>query len=160
MSQRNPRSYMRAPLLPQNHVAVNGMRQAGVKDIPALSKLLLSAYLGTIDQEEETEAEALIEIEKTFNGEHGPFVPECSMVMASGEELLSAALVTRWQGRPFLAFSMTNPNHKRKGLARACLVATMEELRSRGEQELRLVVTLANNPAKRLYESLGFVLSE
>jgi ribosomal protein S18 acetylase RimI-like enzyme len=41
-------------------------------------------------------------------------------------------------------------------LARACLLAAMAELAHSGEQELRLVVTLANVPAYHLYKSLGF----
>ncbi len=151
---------MRAPLTPQDRLAVPGLRPAALGDAPALARLLLAAYRGTIDEEEDTEAEAALEIEKTFSGEYGEFLPACSMVVPSGTGLASATLITRLTQRPFVAFTMSAPDHKRSGLARACLVAAMETLRSGGDTELWLVVTLANTPAMRLYESLGFVLAE
>ena len=46
----------------------------------------------------------------------------------------------------------------RQGLARATLERSMRTLYRDGERELWLVVTLANAPARRLYESLSFVV--
>ena len=55
---------------------------------------------------------------------------------------------------------MTEPNSKRTGLARACMMAAMSRLHAAGEHELHLVVTLANLPAFNLYTSLGFVVED
>jgi GNAT superfamily N-acetyltransferase len=110
-----------------------------------------------VDDEGEGEAEALAEIQKTYAGEYGAFVLKCSRVVEREGRLVSATLITRWQERPFVAFSVTDPGCKRTGLARACMVAAMQCLRAAGESELRLVVTLANTPAVKLYKSLGFV---
>ncbi len=70
----------------------------------------------------------------------------------------AATLVTRVKGEPFVAFSMTAPAWKRRGLARAGLVRAMNRLREAGETQVSLVVTRANEPAVRLYESLGFAV--
>ena len=43
-----------------------------------------------------------------------------------------------------------------QGFARECMQAAMSELLIQGERELRLVVTLANMPAVKLYTGLGF----
>ena len=83
-------------------------------------------------------------------------MPCCSKVVERGGTLLSAALITRWEGRPLVAFSFTDPAFAGQGLARACLLAAMSELTDQGERELRLVVTLANTRAVRLYTRLGF----
>ena len=136
------------------------MRAPVEADTMALAALMVAAYRGTIEDHSESEAQALIEVHKTFDGDYGGFVPECSRLVARQGELLRACLVTRWQDRPFVAFSMTAPQAKRRGLARACLVDAMQALRTRGETELRLVVTLANQPARDLYESLGFVVEQ
>jgi GNAT superfamily N-acetyltransferase len=151
---------MRARLGEMPIPAIDGLRLPSDADMHQLASLMYSAYRGTIDDEDETEAEALIEVQKTFTGAYGVFVPSCSAVVERGGRLLSATLVTRWQDRPFVAFSMTEPNSKRTGLARACLIAAMSRLHAAGEHELGLVVTMANFPAISLYTSLGFVVEE
>lgn len=148
---------MRAPLAGTPAPAVAGLRAPIAVDVAELGALLFAAYRGTVDDEGESEAAARAEIEKTYAGEYGAFVPGCSRVVERDGRLVSATLITRWQGRPFVAFSVTDPACKRTGLARACMVAAMQCLRAAGETELRLVVTLANTPALSLYNSLGFI---
>lgn len=151
------RSFMRVEL-PRRHAGIApGVRTFEPGDEQDLGVLMFRAYLGTIDQEEETLEQAHAEIRKTIVGEYGAFVPSCSMVIERHDQLLSATLVTRFQERPFIAFSFTAPEHKNMGLARACMNASMAALAANGERELRLVVTLANEPAYHLYQSLGFI---
>ncbi len=123
-----------------------------------LGTLMHRAYLGTIDYEGETIEDAIAEVRKTFAGEHGALMNACSTLIERDRNLVSATLVTRWRDSPFIAFSMTDPLFKRRGLARACLISSTNKLAAAGERELRLVVTLANEPAMALYESLGFVV--
>jgi GNAT superfamily N-acetyltransferase len=160
MSHHLRRRHMLARLGACTRVPVVGMRSPLASDIPGLAALMHAAYHGTTDDEGETEADALIEVQKTFAGEYGAFDPNCSRIVVNRGESLSATLVTRWQDRPFVAFSMTAPTSKRTGLARACLIDVMQDLLAHGERELRLVVTSANVPARSLYESLGFVAEE
>jgi len=160
MGKGLPRSYMRAALVARQRPQLIGMRSPVEGDCLQLAKLMCAAYRGAVDDEGENEDVALVEVRKTFAGEYGVFVPHCSKVVGQCQELLHATLVTRWEDRPFIAFSMTGPTAKRTGLARGCLVNAMQDLRVQGESELRLVVTLANLPALSLYESLGFVVQE
>ena len=125
-------------------------------DVASLGGLLYRSYRGTVDDEGETPEQAAIEISRTVGGAYGEFMPRCSKVVERGGTLLSAALITRWEGRPLVAFSFTDPAFAGQGLARACLLAAMSELADQGERELRLVVTLANTRAVRLYTRLGF----
>ena len=133
-----------------------GMRRFSPDDAQPLGKLLFEAYLGTIDQEEDTLEQAHAEIGKTINGEYGVFLPSCSIVVERSGSLVSAALLTRFRDRPFIAFSVTSPDSKNQGLARACIGAAMTELHAVGESEVHLVVTRANGPAFHLYKTLGF----
>lgn len=148
---------MRAPLIERATPVVDGLRATTAHDVPALATLLLAGYRGTVDYEGEDAAAALVEIQRTFAGEYGEFVPTCSRVVERDGALRSATLVTRWEARPFITFTVTDPSYQRTGLARACLVSAMQGLRAAGESEVRLAVTLANEPALRLYESLGFI---
>jgi len=134
------------------------VRRYAATDGPALADLMHRAYQGTVDDEGGTPEEAAAEIARTVAGDYGTFMPECSQVLEREGRLLSATLVTRFQGRPFVAFTFTDPACTGQGLARRCMQAAMVALYERGERELRLVVTLANAPAVRLYTRLGFRL--
>jgi ribosomal protein S18 acetylase RimI-like enzyme len=134
-----------------------GMRCPTAADEVQLASLMYHAYLGTIDYEGEDEAAALEEVRRTFAGQYGSFLWSASRVMERDAALASAALLTRWEGKPFVAFSMTRPEFKRRGLARACLESAVNQLLLEGEQELWLAVTLANVAAMSLYRKLGFL---
>jgi hypothetical protein len=45
----------------------------------------------------------------------------------------------------------------RGAYGRSCMLNAMASLHTAGEEKLSLVVTVADTPAYRLYESLGFV---
>jgi ribosomal protein S18 acetylase RimI-like enzyme len=125
-------------------------------DVHALGGLMYRAYLDTVDYEGETLEQAAAEVRNTIQGEYGGFVPTCSKVVVRAGSLLSATLITRFQDKPFVAFTFTDPGFSGQGLARECMQAAMSELFKQGERELRLVVTLANAPAVKLYTRLGF----
>ena len=126
-------------------------------DEPALGPLMLRAYRGTVDDEGETLEDAVAEVRKTLAGDYGDFMPACSMVAEREAHVVSATLVTRLVGQPFIAFTFTDPACQGQGLAGACIRAAMAQLLMQGERELGLMVTLANTPAVSLYTRLGFV---
>lgn len=136
--------------------AAAGVRAIVAADEAGLGELLHRAYAGTIDDEGESLEQACAEVRKTFEGAYGEFNRECSIVVEREGRVVSATLITRYQDRPFVAFSFTDPAFKNQGLARACMVAAMGALRAQGEREVRLVVTVANAPAVALYRRLGF----
>jgi ribosomal protein S18 acetylase RimI-like enzyme len=127
-------------------------------DTEALAILLFAAYRGTIDDEGDSFAEALAEIEKMWRGEYGRFLPDCSVAIERGEFLVSACLVSFFEPHdaPLVVFLMTRPEAKRQGLARRLLEYSMALLSEKGHSRLTLVVTDGNDAAQRLYASLGF----
>ncbi len=148
---------MTVTLTERARVRLDGERAPAASDQPALAGLLLAAYRGSVDEEEQTLAQALAEIGRTFEGHYGAFMPDCSRLIERNQALVAATLVTRWGDRPLVAFCMTAPALRRRGLARASLINTMQDLRQAGEPLLSLVVTVANRPACALYRQLGFV---
>lgn len=157
MTYQPKRIDMTVRLASRDTIKISGERTPVDRDKVQLSELLMAAYHGTIDDEGETPEQALAEIEKTYAGEYGPFMPSCSRVFDRGGRIVSATLVTGWKERPFVAFAMTHPDWKRQGLARVGMVSAMAALHAQGHTLLSLVVTLKNEPAYNLYKSLGFV---
>ncbi len=147
---------MRVELSASDRTRGPNVRTFDPDDVRALGAVMYRAYLDTVDYDGETPEQADAEVAKTVEGEYGQFMPACSMVAVDGDSIVSATLITRFQGRPFVAFTFTDPAFSRRGLAQRCMQAAMFELFARGEQELRLLVTLANAPAVKLYTGLGF----
>ncbi len=135
-----------------------GSRAVAESDKESLAVLLYAAYRGTIDDEGDSFADALVEIEKTLRGDYGRFLPECSFVVEEGEFLASACLVTFFEphNAPLVVFLMTRPEAKRRGLAHGLLERSMNALLDAGYERLTLVVTDGNEPAQGLYRQLGF----
>jgi len=125
-------------------------------DREGLARLMLDAYRGTVDDDGETEADALAVIDQLLAGEFGAYDAEASEVVERDGRPVAATLLTEWDGGPFVAFSMTHPEWQRRGFARGGLLRAMGHLAARGETRLDLVVTAANEPAAALYRSLGF----
>ena len=150
------RSVLRVTFEPSCFTPAKGVRPVQESDRAALGQLMYHAYLGTVDYEGETEEQAAAEIARTFAGAYGTLNAAASQVFEQDGRILSATLITTWQQRPFVAFSMTHPEAKNRGLARACMRAAMGVLASQGHRELRLVITRVNAPALALYTRLGF----
>lgn len=150
------RAFMRVALAASKPSAGLDVRTFAPDDAQALGALMYRAYLDTVDYEGETPEQSAAEVVKTIAGGYGAFMPDCSKVVARADALLSATLITRFQDRPFVAFTFTDPEFAGQGLARQCMRAAMAELAAQGERELRLVVTLANTRAVELYTRLGF----
>jgi ribosomal protein S18 acetylase RimI-like enzyme len=150
---------MEVTLHPQSIPAEFRSRVVRPEDKEALATLLFAAYRGTIDDEGDSFADALEEIEKTWRGDYGRFLPECSFVVEDGEYLSSACMVSFFEphAAPLVVFLMTRPEAKRRGLARCLLWRSMNALRDAAFSRLTLVVTDGNEPAQRLYHLLGFV---
>lgn len=133
-------------------------RNVTAGDAVALGELMLEAYRGTVDYEGETLEETISEVRETLNGKYGPLLEQASFLIEEDGRVLSASLVTWWEetNSPLLAFSMTHPVAKGRGMATLLLQLTINTLRALGYEELSLVVTASNHPARHLYEKMGF----
>ncbi len=151
------RQNMYVNLTSQKRMFVEGERLPIDHDKEQVAALMLDAYRGTIDDEGESIVEARAEIDRTFNGEYGRFLPEFSRVVVRDSQIISAILVTEWQGTPFIAFAMTAKAWQRKGLSKSCMINLMQDLYESQYSILRLSVTTTNLPAVNLYVSLSFV---
>lgn len=156
MADRRERHLLRATLVRQRVAEDARARVPQPEDGDALAALMLEAYRGTIDDEGETPEETRAAVQQLFDGDFGPLLWAVSEVIEEDGRLVAATLITIWDDRPFLAFTVTAPSHQRQGLARAGVQRAMNRLRAGDETELQLVVTQGNSAAEHMYTSLGF----
>jgi GNAT superfamily N-acetyltransferase len=125
-------------------------------DGPALGRLAFAAYRGSVDDRGETETEHVEDLTATLSGRYGRLMVPASTVVEDGDaRLAAAALFTWWDELPLLAFCLTDPRRRGRGLATGLISHAARDLAAEGHREMHLVVT-DGNPARALYERLGF----
>jgi ribosomal protein S18 acetylase RimI-like enzyme len=147
---------MRLNLTPHGVDPDQAARLVSRADVPELAHLMIDAYRGTIDDEGETLEEAQAEMRATMDGKYGEFLSTCSFAIELDGVLVSACLVTFWEGMPLIAFTMTHPDRQNRGLLTEILKRSINAMIAEGHEEARLLVTKGNLPAVHVYERLGF----
>jgi FR47-like protein len=133
------------------------IRSPSLDDGDGLSRLMLDAYVGTIDYDGENLADAKVEVEEYFSSE--PLL-ECSRVVEIGGELAAATLVSLWNGAPLIAYVMTRSSRKGQGLARVVLVSALDCLARTANRQVHAFITEGNTASERLFMGLGAVKIE
>ncbi|MET9310405.1 GNAT family N-acetyltransferase [Kribbella sp. NPDC003505] len=129
------------------------LRPPSADDAVALGRLYFEAYDPGVASA--TEAEALDDIHRTFDGEYGVLDTALSRLAWMGDELVGALLVVErapWPDTPdcrFVIELFTARNHRRSGIAKLLLAEC-------SAVEVALRVQETNAPALALYRSVGF----
>jgi len=131
-------------------------RAIGSDDVHALGALMLAAYRGTVDNQGESEADAVAEVERTIGGGYGPLLGDGSFVVEEGGWIVGASMTTLFHSDPFLTYLVVDPEMQRCGIGTFLVAASGNALLSAGYARLDLFVTEANEPAVNLYRKLGF----
>jgi ribosomal protein S18 acetylase RimI-like enzyme len=129
-------------------------------DVDDISGFLRGVYEGHVEQQfgmhVGTPEEWTEYVTALWKGESGTYMPLASWLTRDEKGLAAGCLTTLWMGTPLISEIGVRKDRRGQGLARALLTATMNALVDLGHDRLALYVTLGNDPAIRLYESLGF----
>ena len=128
------------------------IRSLDPSDRDGLAHLMLDAYLGTIDYEGETLAEAIGEVDSWLEGT--PMLDHSFGVVTDGQ-LVSAVLVSTIDHVPLIGYVMTDAEHKASGLGGAVTRSGLASLKSSGYSHVVLYITKGNTPSERLFAGLG-----
>ncbi len=137
-----------------------------VAEVPleALGQLDWVGYAGTPDEGlvADTPEEDTRILEEIVDGRLGRFLPEASTALVSPHEhLLGVVLVAEQSAaRAVVLDLVVHPAHRRHGLGQSLLDHAVRASTALGYHEVRLWVTTANGPARRLYERSGFRRAE
>lgn len=130
------------------------VRPVSTGDLDGLARLMLDAYVGTIDYEDESLEDAVGEVRSFFDG--APLLDR-SFVVEEEERLASAVLVSLFEGEPFIGYVMTIPSRKGQGLASLVTTRALDLLSGDGHDRVVLYITEGNAPSEALFASLGAV---
>lgn len=138
------------------------VRRLAAGDRQAIGRVFWLAFRGSVADAYPSRAEAERDADETLAGRWGPLIGDASLIALVGAELVAAVIVVRdtaCAGIPLLAYAATVPGYQRRGIATYLIAAAETALAACGRQELHLVV-LETNPARRLYDKLGFESAE
>src|SRR5215212_5211808 len=125
------------------------IRTAQIADASLLAELMIDAYRGTIDYDDETFDDALSEVNAFLAGERGgqPWLQMSSLAFANSR-LVGACLISEWQERqlPIIAYLMMSASWKNRGIARQLLCQALKAIGEKGYPEVRAVITEGNKP--------------
>ncbi|MGB2992299.1 MAG: GNAT family N-acetyltransferase [Paenisporosarcina sp.] len=127
------------------------------QDITKVAATMLEAYEGTVDQQEETLQETILEVEKIINDGYGPFIAEASYWIEMNDQAAAVICINLWNEKPLITEIYTGKKFLHQGMASTLIRASMDRLTRMGYDELALNVTVENSTALQLYEKLGFV---
>ncbi|MCI4346850.1 MAG: GNAT family N-acetyltransferase [Thermoplasmata archaeon] len=152
LSLENP---PQAPKLPDGYEFL----PSSAAPLDALDELDRRAFRGGADESlvaDSPEGNRRV-LERILGGELGRFLPEASMTIARGEELVAFLLTTEESARTAVFADLAvDPGHRRRGLAGALLQQGFRALIALGYGSARLWVTATNVPARELYRRVGF----
>lgn len=131
------------------------MRSIARDDLEDLARLMLDAYVGTIDYEDENLEDAMEEV-RSFLDDDRALLDRSYLVDDDGT-IASAVLVSMSEGRPFIGYVMTRASHKSRGLARLVTTTALERLAADGHEMVVLYITEGNTPSESLFHSVGAV---
>jgi len=122
-------------------------------DLAGLARLMLDAYVGTIDYDGENLDDATGEV-RSFLDDPDSLLDRSYIVEDEGE-IVSAVLVSMSQHMPFIGYVMTLPSHKKRGLAHLVVTHALGRLADDGHQRVVLFITDGNTASENLFRSLG-----
>ncbi len=139
------------------------LRPVTASDIDELARLMLDAYRGTIDYQDEDIDDAREEVRSYFRmaSDGEPVTAQSRLAFRDGR-LISACLCTRFTGEPhpLIAYVMTSPAEKGRGIARYLLMHVLEQLSAAGHKGVSAVITEGNTPSERLFRNAGFTVRD
>lgn len=142
-----------AALRPVGPVA-GEVRNVRPDDLDNLAQLMLDAYRGTIDYDDETYEDAVTEVRSFF--ENSPALGLSYVVELDGK-FVSAVLVAVSDGDPFIGYAMTHPDHKGAHVGRRLVHHALSSAKEAGYTRVVFYITAGNHPSEALFASLGAV---
>jgi GNAT superfamily N-acetyltransferase len=127
------------------------------QDITKVATTMLEAYKGTLDQQEDTLQEVILEVEKIINDGYGPFIAEASYWIEINNEAAAVICINLWNEKPLITEIYTGRKFLHQGMASTLIRKSMNTLKRMGYDEIILYVTAENSDALQLYEKLGFM---
>jgi hypothetical protein len=128
----NKRTKMVCKLEMKDSMTNHSIKNVVDEDLERIARAMLDAYMGTIDQMEDTFEEAFAEVKNIFNHGYGKFIGEASFLVEQNNEVASVVLLNLFEGEPLITEVFTGKKYYKQGMARALINTSMSALYGMG----------------------------
>jgi ribosomal protein S18 acetylase RimI-like enzyme len=150
------------PAWPRSDRAGLAFRRSTEADLPFLSRLYASTRMEELAVTDWSEAQKAAFLDMQFQAQHAHYrkhYPEADwLVVERAGQDIGRLYVERWPSQHRIIDIAFLPNHRRKGYGTALLRDLIDEASLAGKSAS--IHVEKNNPARRLYVELGFVVVE
>jgi L-amino acid N-acyltransferase YncA len=131
------------------------LRTIGDSDDGVLASLMEHAYAGTVDEQLGGNSDGAVEVAEW---RAGSAMPEISVAAIDEVDTVVAASMCSgsWDGEVWIAYVVTEPTWKGRGLGTAAVAESIRRIRRRSSVTVLAAVTDGNVPSERLMASIGF----
>lgn len=100
------------------------------EDYIQIGELDLITIIDTVEYLGESKGEAIEEMRLTFEGKYGDFLPDASYVIIHDDKIVAAIILvlSKQEKIPLVAFAMTHPYFRKKGMCRLLLSKSINSL--------------------------------
>lgn len=126
--------------------------------VDPIIEMFVDAYNGGIDEKIGMFGKSVAHsaIHSVLNGKFGTFRSDLSAVIFNENKIIGGALTTIFEGHPFVVIIGVIRRNQKSGFGRKLLSWIINQTKLCKYNEIRLWVTVENNSALKLYESIGF----
>lgn len=96
------------------------------------------------------------ETDSVVSGSFAPFISNASYQIKHNEEIISAIMISCYEGHPLISEIFTNKHFYNLGLASTLIKKSINSLLELGYTRLTLYVDTRNTVALNLYKKIGF----
>lgn len=144
--------YRLTPITTRPPTDTHDVRHPAATDRTALATLLLDAYRGTVDDEGEDMADALVAIDEALD----LAIPEHSFVVIDHDQPIAISFVVIVEQLHYIDPVAVSADHKRRGIGTSAVRHSLASLADADVAEVGAVITDGNVPSIRLFTRLGF----
>lgn len=121
-----------------------------------LAELLYRSFHDTVDDEGESMAEWLDEVQATFAGKYGEIITPLTFKLCHEDKAIGAFITSNFREIPLILYVVIHPDYRGQQLSKALLRQGIAIAEKEGLESLYLTVTLKNVAAYQLYQKVGF----
>jgi ribosomal protein S18 acetylase RimI-like enzyme len=156
MSLTSKRTKMVYTLLPHIIESNYAFQSINEDEVTELARIMLDSLKDTCEDKGESLEDIIEEIVEVIGGYFAPFISDASYQLKQNGEIVSAIMISYYEGYPLISEIFTNRKYQGLGMASSLIKKSVNSLVQMGYTILTLNVELENIAAINLYRKIGF----
>lgn len=125
-----------------------------------IASVMYEAYKDTVDYEDDTIDDLVMDILNIERGLYGKYLPEASFLAIFKQRVIGGIFLCDFKNEATITYNFTQKKYRNMGVSSTLIQLAENVLFDKGYDDIHLYVSLENQSAFNLYQSLGFEKEE